>query len=96
MTFDDVPTYGRERIAAVLDRVLERGVAEDVVNEGKELAESARYPQVIPRNAHFDWNQYGDPEVLLAKLNEEAHSTYVERKRRFSDWFTETFTAQVP
>jgi hypothetical protein len=92
--FDEVPLYGKDRIAAFLDEALEQGVPEAVVNEGRKLAARVYFPDPYSKGARLDWGS--DPDATLRKLQLASGEKYLERKQTFRDWFTENFTSVEP
>lgn len=96
-TFDEVPSYGKARIAAVLDQALELGAPEDVIEEAKRLVANVVYEAAWrphPPTRIRDWGK--DPyetykEQDEADITEHYKTAYPERKKNLRDFFKENF-----
>jgi hypothetical protein len=90
VTFDEVPFYGKDRIAALLDQAQELGVPENVVNEAKTLTNSVRWRSAGPRHGEqWDWGP--NPDETLAAHQQEINEEYKNDKRHLRDFFKENF-----
>jgi hypothetical protein len=94
-TFDDVWSYGQERIATVLDQALELGAPKDVIEEARRLVDSvANEAAWQPPTRIRDWGRNPDETYKMqdeVEILNRYKTVYPEKKKNLRDFFKENF-----